>query len=57
MQYLYKELNNYKSYLEERTVIEHAKSILVSRKNIPEDEAYTYLTKLAVSQKKEFFYF
>lgn len=53
MQFLYKELTETKENLEERKVIERAKGILMSRKNINENEAYTSLRKLAMGQNKK----
>jgi response regulator NasT len=55
MQSLYKELNESKSNLEERKVIERAKGILMSRKNVSEDDAYNSLRKLAMEQNKKLF--
>lgn len=53
MQSLYKKLAASKENLEERKVIERAKGILMSRKEVTEDEAYTSLRKLAMEQNKK----
>lgn len=53
MQSLYKELSETKSSLEERKVIERAKGILMSKKNVSEDEAYKSLRKIAMDQNKK----
>lgn len=53
MQSLYKKLAASKENLEERKVIERAKGILMSRKDVTEDEAYTSLRKLAMEQNKK----
>ena len=53
MQSLYKKLADSKENLEERKVIERAKGILMSRKGVSEDEAYTSLRKLAMEQNKK----
>ena len=53
MQSLYKELSETKENLEERKVVERAKGILMSKKNISEDEAYKSLRKLAMEQNKK----
>ena len=53
MQSLYKELSETKESLEDRKVIERAKGILMSKKNISEDAAYKALRKLAMEQNKK----
>lgn len=53
MQSLYKKIADSKENLEERKVIERAKGILMSRKEVREDEAYTSLRKLAMEQNKK----
>lgn len=53
MQSLYKKLAESKENLEERKIIERAKGILMSRKGVSEDEAYTSLRKLAMEQNKK----
>ncbi|MDH5601344.1 MAG: ANTAR domain-containing protein [Gammaproteobacteria bacterium] len=53
MQSLYKKLAESKESLEERKIIERAKGILMSRKNVNEDEAYSSLRKLAMGQNKK----
>jgi len=53
MQSLYKELTETKTNLEERKVIERAKGILMSKKKVSEDEAYSLLRKLAMEQNKK----
>ncbi len=55
MQSLYKEISDSKANLKERKVIERAKGILMSRKNMGEDDAYNSLRKLAMSQNKKLF--
>ena len=55
MQSLYREISESKSNLEERKVIERAKGILMSRKNVSEDDAYNSLRKLAMGQNKKLF--
>ena len=53
MQSLYKELAETKTNLEERKIIEKAKGILMSKKNVSEDAAYNSLRKLAMEQNKK----
>ena len=53
MQSLYKELTETKTNLEERKVIERAKGILMSKKKVSEDEAYSSLRKIAMEQNKK----
>jgi len=53
MQSLYKKLAESKENLEERKIIERAKGILMSRKEVSEDDAYTSLRKLAMEQNKK----
>ena len=53
MQSLYKELTETRTNLEERKIIERAKGILMSRKNISEETAYNSLRKLAMEQNKK----
>ena len=53
IQSLYKEINETKANLEERKVIERAKGILMSRKNVSENDAYNSLRKLAMEQNKK----
>lgn len=55
MQSLYKEISDSKTNLEERKVIERAKGIVMSRKNVSEEDAYNSLRKLAMSQNKKLF--
>jgi len=55
MQSLYKEISDSKTSLDERKVIERAKGIVMSRKNVSEDDAYNSLRKLAMSQNKKLF--
>lgn len=55
MQSLYKKLSASQVNLEERKVIERAKGILMSRKNVNEDDAYNSLRTLAMSQNKKIF--
>ena len=55
MQSLYKKLAASEENLEERKVIERAKGILMSRKNISEDDAYNSLRTLAMGQNKKLF--
>lgn len=53
MQSLYQELSKSKENLEERKVVERAKGILMSKKNVSEDDAYKSLRKLAMEQNKK----
>lgn len=55
MQFLYNEISQSKTNLEERKVIERAKGILMSRRNVSEDDAYNSLRKLAMEQNKKLF--
>ena len=55
MQSLYKKLAASEVNLEERKVIERAKGILMSRKNVSEDDAYNSLRKLAMGQNKKLY--
>lgn len=55
MQSLYKKLSASQVNLEERKVIERAKGILMSRKNVNEADAYNSLRTLAMSQNKKLF--
>lgn len=50
---LQRELDNTKSQLQERKVIDRAKGILMRQKNIGEDEAYALLRRNAMNQKKK----
>jgi response regulator NasT len=47
------ELDQAKSALEERKVIDRAKGILMKAKNLSEDEAYTLLRSTAMREKKK----
>lgn len=53
MQSLYTELNESKANIDELKVTERAKGILMSKKNVSEDEAYTFLRKLALEKNKK----
>lgn len=53
MQSLYKKLAESKENLEERKVVERAKGIIMSSKSLSEDDAYSTLRKLAMSQNKK----
>lgn len=55
MQSLYKKLAASEVNLEERKVIERAKGILMSRKNVSEEGAYNSLRTLAMGQNKKLF--
>lgn len=55
MQSLYEKLSASQVNLEERKVIERAKGILMSRKNVNEADAYNSLRTLAMSQNKKLF--
>ena len=50
---LQSELEQTKSALEERKVIERAKGILMKAKKLSEDEAYTLMRKTAMNEKKK----
>jgi response regulator NasT len=50
---LQKELDQTRSALEERKVIDRAKGILMTAKNLSEADAYTLLRKTAMSQNKK----
>jgi response regulator NasT len=47
------ELEQTKSALEERKVIDRAKGILMKAKNLTEDEAYTLMRKTSMNEKKK----
>jgi two-component system, response regulator / RNA-binding antiterminator len=47
------ELEQTKSALEERKVIDRAKRILIKMKNLSEEEAYTLMRKTAMNEKKK----
>jgi len=53
MQSLYRKLAASEVNLEERKIIERAKGIIMSRKNLSEDDAYNSLRTLAMSQNKK----
>lgn len=55
MQSLYKKLAASEVNLEERKVIERAKGIIMSRKNVNEEDAYNSLRTLAMGQNKKLF--
>jgi len=55
MQSLYKKLAASEENLEERKIIERAKGIIMSMKNLSEDDAYSSLRTLAMSQNKKIF--
>lgn len=55
MQSLYKQLSASKENLEERKIIERAKGIIMSRKNMTENDAYNSLRTLAMGQNKKLF--
>jgi response regulator NasT len=50
---LQSELNAAKSALEERKLIEQAKSLLMQRRGIGEDEAYALLRRTAMNQSRK----
>lgn len=47
------ELDQAKSALEERKVVERAKGLLMKHKQIPEEEAYALLRRRAMNEKKK----
>ena len=55
MQSLYKKLSDSRESIKERKVVERAKGILMSRRNVNEDDAYNSLRKLAMEQNKKLF--
>lgn len=55
MQSLYAKLAASEVNLEERKIIERAKGIIMSRKNLSEEDAYNSLRTLAMSQNKKLF--
>lgn len=54
-QFLYKEISQSKTNLNERKVVERAKGILMSRRKVSEDDAYNSLRKLAMEQNKKLY--